>query len=87
MQAQQLDQALEGIKAIGGLAAGAVVLFVVYSYASVILTDARSRAPGGYGGLVANDWINIGLDTVLPAMFLFLAFFGLVATAILSRRI
>lgn len=86
MQARGLGQALEGIKAIASLAGGAIVLYVVYSMANVILVDAADRAPGGYGGAVANDWINTGLDTVLPAVFLGLVFFGLVARAILSRR-
>jgi len=86
MPAQQLDQALEGIKAIGGLGAGAIVIFVVYRFAGVVLTDAAERAPGGYGGAIANDWIGQGLDIVLPSMFVFLAFFGLLAAAIFSRR-
>lgn len=86
MPAQQLNQALEGIKFFAGLGAGAIVLFVVYMFASVIHADARARAPGGYGGVQANDWISTGLDTVLPAAFLLLGVFGLLATAILSRR-
>jgi len=81
-----LGQALEGIKAIASLGGGAVVLWVVYWFGDTILVDASARAPGGSGGAVANDWINTGLDMVLPAAFLLLVFFGLVATAILNRR-
>lgn len=86
MPATQLDQALEGVKAIAGLGAGAIIIFVVYRFAGVVLTDARSRAPGGYGGIRANDWIMTGLDIILPATFVFLVFFGLLAAAIFSRR-
>lgn len=86
MQADGLGQALEGVKAFASLAGGAVVLWIVYTIAGVFLVDAKERAPGGYGGVVANDWINVGLDQVLPAAFLGLVFFGLVASAILSRR-
>lgn len=86
MRARGLGQALEGVKAIGGLAGGAIVLWIVYQMAGVILTDAADRAPGGYGGAQANQWLNTGLDTVLPAAFLGLVFFGLVGSAILSRR-
>jgi len=86
MQARGLGQALEGIKAIGSLAGGAVVLWIVYTVAGVMLDDAAERAPGGYGGIEANQWLTTGLDTILPAVFLALVFFGLVASAILSRR-
>jgi len=85
-QVRGLEQALEGIKAVGGLAGGAVILWIVYEMASVVLVDAASRAPGGYGGSVANQWLNTGLDTVLPAAFLGLVFFGLVGRAVISRR-
>lgn len=86
MRARGLGQALEGIKAVGGLAGGAVVLWVVYSVAGVFLTDAAERAPGGYGGAQTNVWLNTGLDQVLPAAFVALVFFGLVASGVLSRR-
>lgn len=86
MPAKQLDQALEGIKAIAGLGAGAIIIFVVYQFAGVVHADARARAPGSYGGMQANEWISTGLDIVLPSMFVFLAFFGLLAAAIFSRR-
>lgn len=86
MQARALQQPLEGIKAIGGVVGGAVVVYVVYVFASVIHSDARARAPGGYGGVVANDWISIGLDTVLPATFIFLTLFGLIASGVFARR-
>lgn len=86
MRATGLGQALEGVKAIASLAGGAVVLWIVYTIGSYYLDDAASNAPGGYGGAVANDWINVGLDQVLPATFLGLVFFGMVASAILSRR-
>lgn len=86
MRATGLPQPLEGIKAVGGLVAGAIVLWIVYEFAGVLLTDAAERAPGGYGGAVANDWLSTGLDTVLPLVFLMLVFFGLVATAVKSRR-
>lgn len=86
MRVSGLQQSLEGIKAIASLAAGAAVLYVVYTVAGVILPDAAQRAPGGYGGMQMNQWFNVGLDRVLPATFLALVFFGLVATAVLSRR-
>jgi len=86
MRARGLNQALEGIKAFGSLAGGAVVLYVVYTISDVFLTDAAERAPGGYGGIEANQWLNTGLDSVLPAALVLLVFFGLVSTAILSRR-
>lgn len=86
MQARSLNQSLEGIKAIASLGGGAIVIFVVYQYANAIHTDARARAPGGYGGVQANDWIGTGLDVVLPALFLFLVFFGLIMAGIKSRR-
>lgn len=87
MRARGLGQALEGIKAIASLAGGAVVMFVVYVFADTFLIQAKADAPGGYGGVVANEWLSTGLDTVLPATFLGLVFFGLVASAILSRRV
>lgn len=87
MPTRGLNQALEGIKGIGSLAGGACVLWIVYTIAGVMLDDAGKRAPGGYGGIEANNWINTGLDQVLPATFLLLIFFGLVATAVLSRRV
>jgi len=87
MKHQGLDQALEGIKAVGSLAGGACVLWIVYTIAGVMLDDAAQRAPGGYGGVQANNWLNTGLDQVLPAVFLLLVFFGLVATAVLTRRV
>lgn len=80
-----LEQSLEGIKAIGSLAGGAIVIYVVYTIADVFLSDAGQQAPGGFGGQQANTWLNTGLDQVLPATFLLLAFFGLVARAVLSR--
>lgn len=86
MRATGLNQPLAGIKALGGLAVGSIVLYIVYTYANYILTDARERAPVGYGGRVANDWISTGLDIVLPATFLFLVFFGLISAGVLSRR-
>lgn len=82
-----LGQALEGIKAIGSLAAGAVVLWLVYAISDPLLAESRSRAPGGYGGLTGADWLSTGLDSILPAAFLLLVFFGLVATAALSREV
>lgn len=86
MRATGLDQSLELIKAVGSLAAGSVVLWIVYVYAEFILPRARAAAPGGKGGVQANDWLNTGLDTALPALFLGLVFFGLIASAIWSRR-
>lgn len=80
-----LGQALEGLKALGSLVGGSVVLYVVYTVAGVFLDDAASQAPGGYGGAQTNVWINTGLDQVLPIAFLMLAFFGLVAAGVLSR--
>jgi len=85
-QLRGLDQALEGIKAVASLFGGAIVLWVVYEFAGVLLVDAKERAPGGSGGVTANDWLNTGLDTMLPLLFLGLVFFGLIASAILSRR-
>lgn len=82
-----LGQALDGIKAIGSLPAGAVVLYVVYRASAFFLDDASARAPGGYGGAQTNVWLNTGLDQVLPVAFLFLAFFGLVAAGVLSGRV
>lgn len=82
-----LGQALEGIQAIGALASGAIVLFLVYRIGGFLLADAKAKAPGGYGGLVANDWFTTGLDVVLPATFLLLVFFGLVAAAVMSRQV
>jgi hypothetical protein len=85
-EAAALNQPLEGMKALGGLAGAAIVLWIVYSFADVLLVDASNRAPGGYGGAVANQWLNTGLDTLLPALFLLLVFFGLVARAVIARR-
>lgn len=86
MRASGLQQPLEGIKAIGSLAGGAIVLWIVYMFGSELLPDAKTSAPGGYGGLEANAWLNTGLDTVLPFLFLALVFFGLVMQAVMSRR-
>lgn len=79
-----LDQALEGIKAIGSLAGGALILYIVYMFADVFLVDAANRAPGGYGGVEANTWLTTGADQILPAAFLLLVFFGLVARGVLA---
>ena len=84
-RATGLPQALEGIKAIGSLAGAAIILYVVYMFDSVLLDDAAAEAPGGYGGVVANEWLNAGLDTILPLTFLLLVFFGLVTRAIAAR--
>ncbi len=81
-----LQQPLEGIKAIGGLAAGAIVIYIVTMFAEQLLPDAQAAAPGGYGGQQANQWLNTGLDTVLPLLFLFLVFFGLIAQGVFVRR-
>lgn len=85
MRADGLNQSLEGIKALASLGGGAIVLWVVYEFANAIHDDAAARAPGGHGGAITNDWINIGLDSVLPAVFLGLVFFGLIATAVHQR--
>lgn len=87
MQARGLQQALEGIKAIASLAGGAVVLWIVYEFGDQLLPKARAAAPGGGGGVQANDWLTTGLDTVLPVLFLGLVLFGLIATAIQARRV
>lgn len=79
-----LDQALEGIKAVASFVAGAVMLYIVYTTADVFLVDANNRAPGGFGGAEANAWINTGLDQVLPAAFVLLIFFGLVARGVIA---
>jgi len=81
-----LQQPLEGVKAIGGLAVGAIMTFIVYMFANQLLPEAADGAPGGQGGMIANQWINTGLDTVLPLLFLLLVFFGLVSKAVMSRR-
>lgn len=86
MRATGLGQSLEFVKAIGSLGAGAVMLWIVYTYAGFVLPEARDRAPGGSGGVQANDWLQTGLDTALPGLFLGLVFFGLIASAIWSRR-
>lgn len=85
MRATGLGQSLEGIKAIGSLAGGALVIWVVYQIGGQLLSDASAQAPGGYGGAQANAWLNTGLDQILPAAFLALVFFGLVARAVLSQ--
>jgi len=86
MELNGLHQALEGMKAIGSLAVGAVVLYVGCVITGVFLEDAAARAPGGYGGAQTNAWLTTGLDQVVPVAFLFLVFFGLVAAGVLSRR-
>ncbi len=86
MQASGLQQPLEGIKAIASLVGGAIVIWIVYMFGTELLPDAKNAAPGGHGGLEANAWLNTGLDTVLPFLFLALVFFGLVMQAVLSRR-
>lgn len=71
------------MKGIAGLVGGAVVLWIVYEFASVFLPQARDNAPGGYGDVLMNNWFGVGLDTVLPLAFLGLFFFGMVAQGIL----
>lgn len=85
MRASGLDQPLEGIKAIAALGGAAIILWIVYAF-DEYLTLAAGSAPGGYGGVVANEWLGVGLDTILPGTFLLLVFFGLVSQAILGRR-
>lgn len=70
---------------LASLGGAAIVTWIVYMFATY-LDEAAGEAPGGYGGVVANEWLNLGLDTVLPATFLLLAFFGLVANGVLNRR-
>lgn len=82
-----LGQPIAAIKALGGLATGAIIIYIVYQFAGEFLPRARARAPGGYGGMVANDWLNTGLDSVLPATFLVLMFFGFVAWATYSSGV
>lgn len=77
-----LRQPMEGIRMLGGLAAGAVVLAIVYLFANEYLVMAKNEAPGGYGDHAANAWINTGLDVVLPGAFLALAFFGFVSYSV-----
>lgn len=86
MRAQGLGQALEGIKAFASLAGGAIVLWVVYAVAELLLPEADAGTPGGLGGAQMNDWFTTGLDSLLPALFLGLVFFGLIAAALRSRR-
>lgn len=85
MRATGLGQPLEGVKVIISLGGAAIVTWIVYQFAAY-LDKAADAAPGGYGGVVANEWLNVGLDVVLPATFLLLAFFGFVAQGINSRR-
>lgn len=85
MRARGLDQPLEGIKAVASLGGAAIVLWIVYAF-DEYLDLAANDAPGGHGGVVANEWLNIGLDVVLPGTFLLLVFFGLVAQALLGSR-
>lgn len=87
MRARGLQQSLEGIKAIASLFGGAIVLWLVYEVAGLLLPGARDAAPGGLGGVKMNDWFTTGLDVGLPALFLGLVFFGLVATAVIARGV
>lgn len=86
MRARGLRQSIAGIKGIAGLAGGAIVIWIVYVYAGFLLVDAEDQAPGGFGGIVANEWLNVGLDVVLPATFVGLVLFGLIMDAVYSRR-
>jgi len=81
-----LDQPLEGMRIVASIAGAAIMLWVVYGFSS-LLDDAAASAPGGNGGVVANDWLVIGLDQVLPLLFIGLIFFALIAQAIKSRRV
>jgi len=86
-EARRLDglhQALEFIKATAALGGGAVMLWIVYEVGDLVLPWALQYTPGGYGGVQMNDWFKIGLDVVLPATFLFLAFFYLVARGVVN---
>lgn len=83
---QALRQPLEGIKALGSLAGGAIILWIVITFADYLLGDARTTAPGGYGGVIANNWLTTGVETVLPLLLLGLVFFGLIAQAVFRRR-
>jgi hypothetical protein len=84
--ARGLAQPLEGIKALGAAAGGAIILWIVITFKGELLVDARASAPGGSGGVVANQWLTTGVEVVLPLLFLLLIFFGLIAQAVLNRR-
>jgi hypothetical protein len=73
--------AMEGIKLVASLAAGAVVIAIVYQFA-IYLELASKHTTHGLGGAQTNQWLNTGLDVVLPGAFLGLTFFGFVSYAV-----
>lgn len=81
-----LGQALGFIKLVASLGGGAIMVWVVWQVGYPLLDDAKAAAPGGYGGLIANDWIRTGME-VLPILFLALAFFGFIALAVYQREV
>lgn len=85
MAAARLGQALGFVKLTASLLGGAVILWMFYPALFMILDEAKAQAPGGYGGLEANQWLRTGAEQ-LPTVFLLLAFFGYVSLAVFQRR-
>lgn len=71
-------------KLIGSLGVGAAIIYAVYAAGVPILNDAEAAAPGGMGGVEANNWFTTGLE-ILPAIFLLCGFFGFIAIAVYER--
>lgn len=72
------------VKLLASLGVGAAIIYAVYRATDPLLADAREAAPGGMGGMAANQWFETGLD-ILPGIFLFCAFFGFLVIAVYER--
>lgn len=85
MALPRLGQAIGFIKMVASLLGGAIVLWVFWDPFYMILDTAKDNAPGGYGGMEANQWLRTGSEQ-LPIVFLLLAFFGFISLAVYQRR-
>jgi hypothetical protein len=81
----RLGQALGFIRLVASLLGGALMLWMFFPAFDMIMSGAAERAPGGYGGMEANRWLQTGANQ-LPIVFLLLGFFGFIALAVFQRR-
>lgn len=81
----RLGQAIGFVRLVASLFGGAILLWMFWEPFDMIMDTAERDAPGGYGGVEANEWLRLGSEQ-LPVVFLLLGFFGFIALAVFQRR-
>jgi hypothetical protein len=67
------------------LGVGAIVVWIVTEIGSPILSGAENATTNGTANQ-ATGWFQTGAD-YLPVIFLFIAFFGVIALAVFQREV